>query len=180
MYDTESSACGLAHFRVINEWLQPEEPITNWFAAPSRLAEDFVRHPKREGRLKRRFPKDKIKVTTIDLPSGAIGVARSTALEQSLENQFSRLVAEWREATENISSLTQILSHPAYQRIIDLGKRGEPVLPLILEDLDKRRGYWATALQTISGENPVDSKHIGNPTKVREDWLRWGKRRGYI
>jgi hypothetical protein len=180
MYDTESSACDLAHYRVIDEWLRRDELTKEWIATPFRPGRDLVKRAEREGRLSRRFPRDKIRVTATDLPRENTEAVRSTRLEQSLENLFFQLVAEWREATENISSLTQILSHPAYQRIIDLGKRGEPVLPLILKDLDKRRGYWATALQTISGENPVDSKHIGNPTKVREDWLKWGKRRGYI
>jgi hypothetical protein len=101
------------------------------------------------------------------------------ATEQSVEEKFAYLVTAWREAIENVSSLTQILSHPAYQSIIDLGKRGEPVVPLILRDLDKNRGYWGTALQCLTGENPVAAKHIGNPTRVREDWLEWGRRRGY-
>ncbi|MGA3136386.1 MAG: hypothetical protein ABSC88_10380 [Terracidiphilus sp.] len=99
---------------------------------------------------------------------------------QLLETQFTRLVATWREETENVSSLTQVVSNPAYQRVIDLGKHGENVVPLILKDFAKNHGYWGNALRSITGENPVLDKHIGNPTKVREDWLRWGKQRGYI
>lgn len=102
------------------------------------------------------------------------------ATAQLLATQFARLVATWREETENVSSLTQIVSNPAYQRLIDLGRSGEKVVPLILKDFAKNHGYWATALRAITGENPVPDKHIGNPTKVREDWLRWGKQRGYI
>jgi hypothetical protein len=99
---------------------------------------------------------------------------------ESIEEEFTALVTAWREATENLSSLTQIVSHPAYQSIIDLGKRGEPVVPLILKDLWKAGGYWAMALNAITGENPVAPKHIGNPTKVREDWIGWGRRNGYL
>jgi len=99
---------------------------------------------------------------------------------RSTAEEFTALLMVWREAIENVSSLTRILSHPAYQSIIDLGKREEPVVvPLILKDLARNRGYWATALQEITGDNPVAAKHIGNPTKVREDWLEWGRRRGY-
>jgi hypothetical protein len=97
-----------------------------------------------------------------------------------LETRFALLASAWRDQTENLSSLTKIVSHPAYQAIIDLGKRGEPILPLILKDFSEKHGYWATALRSISGENPVDDRHIGDPVKVRADWLKWGKQRGFL
>jgi hypothetical protein len=100
---------------------------------------------------------------------------------QSLAEEFIYLADLWRNETENVSSMTRVISHSAYQRIIELGKRDRPaVIGLILSDLSKRRGYWAVALQAISGENPVRSNHIGNPAKVREDWLQWGKRNGFV
>jgi hypothetical protein len=99
---------------------------------------------------------------------------------QLLETQFMRLVATWREETENVSSLTQVVSNPAYQRVIELGKCEGIVLSLILKDFARNHGYWSTALRSITGENPVLDKHIGNPAKVREDWLKWGKQHGYL
>jgi hypothetical protein len=99
---------------------------------------------------------------------------------ESIEEEFATLATVWREATENLSSLTQIVSHPSYQTIIELGKRGEPVVPLILRDLQKNGGYWALALNAITGVNPVSVKHIGNPLKVREDWIAWGRRQAYL
>jgi hypothetical protein len=98
----------------------------------------------------------------------------------SLEDDFKRAVAKWREDTENTSSFTAIIAHPSYQRIIDLGRRGEPVVPLILRDLKESGGFWAPALQSITNENPVAEKHIGNAKKVRSDWLEWGKSRGLL
>lgn len=107
--------------------------------------------------------------------------SNSTATKvESIEELFNALVMAWREATENLSSLTQIVSHPSYQRIIDLGQRGEPVVPLILRDLRSTGGHWAMALNAITGENPVNAKHIGNSMKVREDWIAWGRHRGYL
>jgi hypothetical protein len=99
---------------------------------------------------------------------------------ESLEEEFATLVTVWREATENISSFTKIVSHPSYQTIIERGKRGEPVVPLILRDLRDTGGFWALALSAITGENPVPSKHIGNPAKVKEDWIAWGRQHGYL
>ena len=99
---------------------------------------------------------------------------------ESAEEQFRRLAKTWREETENLSSLTRIVSHPAYQQIIDLGKGRKPVVSLILNEWQDRGGYWATALSSISGENPVAPEHIGNPAKVREDWIAWGRVRGYL
>jgi len=99
---------------------------------------------------------------------------------ESIEQEFAALVATWKEATEDLSSSTRIVSHPSYQRIIDLGKSGAPVVPLILRELRDTGGYWATALSAITGQNPVIAKHIGNPAKVREDWIAWGRRHGHL
>ena len=54
------------------------------------------------------------------------------------------------------------------------------MVPLILRDLRKNGGYWALALNAITGKNPVSDKHVGNPSKVREDWIAWGCRNGYL
>lgn len=99
----------------------------------------------------------------------------------SVEEQFEVLVNEWKAATENLSSMTRILSHPAYQRIIHLGLQdGARVVSLILDDFRKDGAYWSTALQAITGQNAVNPKHIGNMKKIREDWLKWGKAQGYL
>ena len=95
---------------------------------------------------------------------------------ESPESEFRKLVDAWRNETQNISSITKTISHRAYQRIIDLG---EPVIGLILQDFAINRAYWATALHAITGQNPVAAEHLGNPQKVREDWLKWGKNHGY-
>jgi hypothetical protein len=180
MYDLETPACPSTHYRAPNEWLRKDEPTVQWFSKPSKLGQDFIKHHN----LAAKYGQFQVQTDAILLALHAPVVSgvqlQSIAVVQPLENEFASLVTAWREATENVSSLTQILSHAAYQRVIDLGKRGEPVLPLILRDLEKNRGYWATALQTITGENPVSAKHIGNPAKVREDWIAWGRRHGHL
>lgn len=99
----------------------------------------------------------------------------------AIENDFMRLAEQWRRETENLSSITRIVSNSAYQKIIQLGKQHrQSAIRLILTDLSKQGGFWAVALNAISGENPVSPDHIGNPSKVREDWLKWGKTHGYV
>lgn len=99
----------------------------------------------------------------------------------STDFKLSRLVEMWRDETENVSSITRIISNPAYQRIIDMGiELGKPVITFILKDFERNRGYWATALHTITGENPVAVEHMGNPNMVRGDWLKWGRSHGYL
>jgi hypothetical protein len=174
MYDLETSPrCAPTHYRGANQWLRRprgNDPILQWLVRPSRLGKDFIEYPKPAAKSGRRSHRQ--------IPV-AVSV-RSDAVGELLETRFARLVAEWREAIENVSSLTQIVSNRSYQSIIDLGKRGEPVVRLILRDLQNAGGYWATALNAITGENPVASKHIGNPAKVREDWITWGQRQGYL
>jgi len=106
--------------------------------------------------------------------------AGAKPLARSMEEEFAALVADWREATQNLSSLTRIISQRAYQDIIDLGKREPMVIRLILKELRANGGYWAVALNAITGENPVLPKHLGNPDKVKRDWIEWGKLRGYL
>jgi hypothetical protein len=98
----------------------------------------------------------------------------------NLHQEFARLASQWKRSTENLSSLTQILSDPSYKRIVALGRDGAPIVPMILRDLQEHDGFWASALHAITGENPVSPKHIGNAAKTRKDWLEWGKRQGHI
>src|SRR5580693_5487579 len=48
-----------------------------------------------------------------------------------VETEFNRLATEWKSGRHASSSVTANAMHPAYQRIIGLGK---PVLPLILRE----------------------------------------------
>jgi hypothetical protein len=94
---------------------------------------------------------------------------------------LNKLIETWRDETQNVSSLTLTTSHQAYQEIINRGiSMGRPVIAAVLVDFQKHGGYWAVALRAITGENPVAVEHLGNPKKVREDWLKWGKSHGYI
>jgi hypothetical protein len=97
--------------------------------------------------------------------------------EEVVRNEFKRLADEWHDATDHLSSPTRKMMHPAYQRIIS---KGAGMIPFILEDLKRRGGDWYFALGVISGENPAPDNAAGNVRLIKNSWLEWGSRKGYI
>ena len=94
-----------------------------------------------------------------------------------LEQEFLRLTQQWRAETELSSSLTEMAAHPAYQRIIGMGRLA---LPMIFRDLAAEPDHWFWALKAITGCDPVPPAHRGNIEMMATDWLAWGKSRGYV
>ncbi len=94
-----------------------------------------------------------------------------------LRQQFEDLAASWRAETVGLSSPRAIAGHPAYERIIGLG---EPVIPLILQDMKENGGWWYPALRSLTGENPVPESAKGSPPLNDEAWLQWGLDNGYV
>ena len=93
------------------------------------------------------------------------------------EQEFLRLVQQWRGETEFSSSLTEMAAHPAYQRIIGMGRLA---LPMIFRELAAEPDHWFWALTAITGCDPVPASHRGNIEMMAADWLTWGKSRGYV
>ena len=93
------------------------------------------------------------------------------------EREFSRLTEEWRAATAFSSSLTEVSAHPAYQRIIGMGRLA---LPMIFRELATEPDHWFWALKAITGCDPVPLTHRGNIHLMAMDWLNWGHSRGYV
>jgi hypothetical protein len=69
-----------------------------------------------------------------------------------------------------------MFAHPAYQEIISLGL---PIVPLLLQDLEKEPEHWSYALEKITGANPVSAEDVGNLDRMAAAWLRWGRENGY-
>ena len=95
----------------------------------------------------------------------------------SLRQEFAELVATWRAETAGLSSPRAMAGHPAYQQIITLG---EPVIPLILQDMKDNGGWWYPALRALTGQNPVPESAKGSPPLNDEAWLQWGAENGYV
>jgi hypothetical protein len=93
------------------------------------------------------------------------------------EEEFYRLVKEWRGATLISSSMTEIFMHPAYMRIIGLGK---PAIRLLLRELQRSPNHWFWALHCITGADPIKSNEPVDFEKMTKAWLEWGMEHKYI
>jgi hypothetical protein len=93
-----------------------------------------------------------------------------------LEEMFLQLVQQWQQETGMLSLVQKMVMHPAYQRIIGMG---QPVVPLILRELEQEADHWFWALQAITGANPVQISHQGKLDAMASDWLDWGRDNGY-
>lgn len=102
---------------------------------------------------------------------------RAYRVDTEAERHFVELAEEWREDTAFTSALTDIILHPAYQRIIGMGPES---IPLILRELQSNPEQWFWALRALTGEDPVDAEDAGRVRKMAEAWLDWGRRQGYI
>jgi hypothetical protein len=69
------------------------------------------------------------------------------------------------------------VSNPSYLEIIKMGKN---VLPYIFQDLKSEPAFWFSALQDMTGCDPVKHSHRGIIKLMKEDWLKWGKEHGYV
>jgi hypothetical protein len=95
---------------------------------------------------------------------------------ETVEQRFRRLAAVWHAATDYLSSMEKSDRHPAYQEIIRLGPE---VVPLLLRDLEDHHSHWFSALEAITGADPIPDSAGGNIPKMVEAWLRWAKSNGY-
>lgn len=93
-----------------------------------------------------------------------------------LEAEFKKFAEEWRLETGMLSLVTQKSMHQAYQRIIGMG---QPVIPLILRDLEQKPDHWFWALRAITGNNPVKPEQRGRMKQMAQAWIQWGKEHGY-
>jgi hypothetical protein len=90
---------------------------------------------------------------------------------------FASAASKWKDDTKFNSSMTSILLHPAYQRIIGLGP---DVVPFVLRDLAETGAHWSWALQALTGENPVPAEHEGRPRLMAQAWFQWGRDKNLI
>jgi len=92
-----------------------------------------------------------------------------------IEEEFNQLAEQWYRETRMHSSLHQIVLHPAYQKIIGMGKEA---LPLIFRELKRTRGHWLWALAMITRSDRATSGQ--NFREAADSWLNWGSEMGYI
>ena len=103
--------------------------------------------------------------------------AHDTSISGTRDGEFERLAAEWRADRPRGADVAQMVSHPAYERIIEMGPLA---IPLILEELDREVDHWFPALHALTGADPVPEDSMGDLSAMAEAWLDWGRREGYV
>ena len=96
--------------------------------------------------------------------------------ERSLVEKFEALASQWYDETGGYSFIVEKTSHPAYQKIINMG---QPAVSLLLRELEQKPAHWFKALRTITGANPVQPEQRGRMRQMAEAWLKWGREHGY-
>jgi hypothetical protein len=94
---------------------------------------------------------------------------------ERLRERFERLAAKWKTESRFLSNTVQMAMLDSYQRIIGMG---EPVVPLILEELAREPRQWFWALQAITEEDPVPVESRGKVREMAKAWIDWGSARG--
>lgn len=93
---------------------------------------------------------------------------------EGLRSLFNGLVEVWNKDTMMSSSMREICTHGAYQRVIGLGIAA---VPLIMERIKEGDRHWGWALTSITGENPAE--HCDSLQEASEAWLEWGAQKGF-
>jgi hypothetical protein len=101
----------------------------------------------------------------------------TAALDRQRRTQFEQLANQWSADTVHMSSLSDMVAHPAYQAIIAMGM---PAIGLLLEQLRKEPDFWFEALRRISAVDPVRQEDIGDLVRMTQAWLDWGTQQGYV
>ena len=96
--------------------------------------------------------------------------------QEVVSRRFQQLVDRWSEDTLDMSSIEDMVEHPSYSAIIDMG---EAAVPLLLRELEKAPNYWFPALTAITGVNPIPEEARGRLIEMTEAWLEWGRGKGH-
>jgi hypothetical protein len=101
--------------------------------------------------------------------------AESVLWSTAFAFRFYSLAETWQRECAHLSSLREMVLHPAYQEIIGMGREA---LPFLLRELERKPDHWDWALRAITGENPVPPEHRGRLADIARDWLEWARKKG--
>jgi len=93
--------------------------------------------------------------------------------------KFQSLVSQWRSERGAMSSITEMVMLPTYQKIIGMG---EDAIPLILAQLKSEGNepdQWFWALAAITSDNPVKPEDQGDFPKMAQAWFKWAEEHDY-
>jgi hypothetical protein len=95
--------------------------------------------------------------------------------KSKLQEEFNKLCEKWKKETYFHSSLGKLFTHPAYVRIIGMGK---DAIPFVLNDLEKNPTRWFYALKYMAGFDAAAG--ATNFEEARMKWLEWGYQNNYL
>lgn len=183
----EEGVPGSLSGRGIIEVSMPEDPLLSdtivyqWGGYPSVAEVQFshIERPNTVMKLQRASSTGYTLVAHV-FPEGVQWSGEASSANQGSEEEdrakFERLATQWRIETEFLSSPTEAAVKRSYQQIIGMG---EKALPLIFSELNQYEPFWFWALQSITGEDPVQEQNRGLIREMCEDWLQWGRARGF-
>jgi hypothetical protein len=94
-----------------------------------------------------------------------------------LQQQFDRLVAEWKLGRGHSSKVEDLVIHPSYQRIIGMGAMA---IPFLITEMRERPDHWDWALRAITGTDPVPREAWGKLGQIGAAWVAWAVEHGYV
>ena len=97
-------------------------------------------------------------------------------ISNSVRDNFYILAKQWEKECPRGSDISEMVMSPAYQRIIGMGPH---VIPLLLEQLERKPSHWFWALYALTGVDPIPPESQGKLKEMAEAWIAWGKRQGY-
>lgn len=98
---------------------------------------------------------------------------------EGLSATFKQLSEQWGRERRFLSSTTEMVECPSYQRIVEMGWSA---LPLIFNQLRLEKddpGHWYLALSEITGADPVSEEDYGHMDRIASAWLGWADENGY-
>ena len=108
----------------------------------------------------------------VQVPSAAGAITEIDASMPVERAEFERLAYEWLEQRPRGVDVAQMIRHPAYQAIIDIGA---DAVPWLLERLAQHPDRWFHALNQITNAHPVQPEHQGIVPAMAQDWTAWGR-----
>jgi hypothetical protein len=99
--------------------------------------------------------------------------------EDSWRTRIDQKVSAWIADTQWYSSISSITRHPEFASLVEMRTKA---IRFALERLDagEVRVHWFPLLKRASGEDPVPPEKRGIVPEMATEWLRWGRKRGYL
>ena len=94
--------------------------------------------------------------------------------------RFQNLRREWGETRGAWSSVAEMVTLSAYQKIIGMGWDVLPCILIQLRSEGDQPDHWFWALEAIAGDDLVPPQNRGKVQEMAKAWLEWGEKAGQL